>query len=235
MTPTELWLPIGAAAFYLYDSCSLLWQNELVYTRGLRWQVQGGTPLRMAGRRVFLPNPLLPWRPQFLVRWSVQDGRADAGDEYAALLQALRPVGAINQLQLVMLLALPLVSWMLGTGIVLLAMFALFYLFTFAALTLTWRRRKQLALPNGAYWLLVLDALACAPFAVNLTRKISLRHGIAGDPLRFAARHLDPAARQAVLHVIAARLREEHADAQERAEEALHILNCRLENQTCGS
>jgi hypothetical protein len=165
----------------------------------------------------------------------VDDGRAAAGVEHVALLQALRPVGVINQLQLALLLALPLVAWTQGAGIVLLAMFALFYLFTFAALTLAWRRRKPLALQTGAFWLLVLDAVACAPFAVNLTRKISLRHGIAGDPLCFAARHLDPDARQTVRQIIAARLREEHADAQERADKALDTLQSRLEDPTCGS
>ena len=105
----------------------------------------------------------------------------------------------------------------------------------FAALTLAWRRRKPFALQTGAFWLLVLDAVACAPFAVNLTRKISLRHGIAGDPLRFAARHLDPDARQTVRQIIAARLREEHADAEERADKALDTLQSRLEDPTCGS
>jgi hypothetical protein len=230
MTATELWLPIGAAAFYLYDSCCLLWQNELVYTRARRWRVHGGTELRIAGRRVFLPNPLLPARPQFLVRWSVDDGRAAAGDEPAALLQALRPIGVINQLQLVLLLALPLVSWTLGAGIVLLAVFALFYIFTFVALALLWRRRGPAGLQTRAFWLLALDALACAPFAVNLVRKVSMRHGVAGDPLRFAARQLDPAARDTIRQIIAARLREEHADAVELADAALSTLQSRLGN-----
>jgi hypothetical protein len=235
MTPTELWLPIGAAAFYLYDSCCLLWQNELVYTRGNRWRVHGGSELRIAARRVFLPNPLLPWRPQFLVRWSVDDPRTAAGDEPAALMQALRPVGVINQLQLVLLLALPLVAWTLGAGLLLLALFALFYVFSLVALALLWWRRGPAGLQARAFWLLALDALACAPFAVNLVRKVSMRHGIAGDPLRFAARQLDPAARDTTRQIIAARLKEEHADAGELADEALRTLQSRLEDAKCGS
>jgi hypothetical protein len=235
MTPTELWLPIGAAAFYLYDSCCLLWQNELVYTRGKRWRVHGGTELRITGRRVFVPPPLLPLRPQFVVRWSVDDTRSAAGDAPSALIQALRPVGVINQLQLVLLLALPLVSWTQGAGIVMLVVFAFFYLLTITALALLWRRRARCGLKAKAFWLLVLDALACAPFAVNLTRKVSMQHGLAGDPLRFAARQLDPATRETVRKIIAARLEEEHADASERAREALNILQSRLENPKCAS
>jgi hypothetical protein len=65
---------------------------------------------------------------------------------------------------------------------------------------------------------------------VNLVRKVSMRHGIAGDPLRFAARQLDTAARDSVRQIIAARFREEHADAVESSDERLGSLLSRLEN-----
>jgi hypothetical protein len=214
MTPTELWLPIGAAAFYLYDSCSLLWQNELIFTRGQRWLVQGGSELRLSARRVFLPNPLLPMRPQFQVQWNINETRTGDAASPAALLQALRPIGVLNQAQLLILLALPLVSWTQGAGIVMLALFLLFYLCTLAALALAWRHRVACSLSTRTFWLLALDALACAPFAVNLVRKISMRHGIAGDPLRFAARDFEPVARDELRQMVAARVREEHPEAE---------------------
>ena len=231
MTPTELWLPIGAATFYLYDSCCLLWQNELMFTRGRnRWLVSGGTELRISGRRLFLPNPLLPLRPQFQVRWSVSETRPNDADVCAGLLRALRPITVINQLQLVLLLALPLVAWTLGAGLVLLALFAVFYVFTLAALTIAWPRRGTFGLSTRAFWFLALDALACAPFSVNLTRKISMRHGIAGDPLLFAARNLDPAARDTMRRLICARVQEEHVDAEAgERERRIGLLLSRLE------
>jgi hypothetical protein len=231
MTPTELWLPIGAMAFYLYDSCCLLWQNELMFTRGRnRWLVGGGTQLRLSGRRVFLPNPLLPSRPQFQVRWSVNETRSDNAGDQAKLMRALRPVAVINQLQLLLLLALPLVAWTLGAGLLLLALFALFYAFTLASLAIAWRRRAPYGLRTRAFWSLAVDALACAPFSVNLTRKLSMRHGIPGDPLLFAARNLDRAARDTMRRLISSRVQEEHADA-EAGERERHIgqLLSRLE------
>lgn len=211
MTPTELWLPIGAAAFYLYDSATLLWQNELIFTQGRTWQVSGGSELRIGARRVFLPNPLLPQRPQFQVRWSMEDSRGTHGPDVAPLLTALRFIGMLNLLQLMVLMALPAVSWTLGAGIVLLALFALFYVFTLAALVLTWRRRAILQLTPRAFWMLALDALACAPFAINHTRKIAMRHGIAGNPLRFAAEHFDAASHTAMQEIVESRLREARA------------------------
>lgn len=233
MTPTELWLPIGAAAFYLYDASCLLWQNEVMFTHARHgWRVDGGSPLRLSGRRVFLPNPLLPMRPQFQLRWSSNETRTETADPPSRLLAALRPIGVINQLQLLVLLALPFVSWILGAGIVLLALFALFYVFTLVALALAWRRRESCGLQTKAFWLLALDGLACAPFAVNLTRKISTRHGIAGDPLLFAARNLDSAALDTMRKLVAARVQEEHAATEPaEREDRIHLLLSRLQQR----
>ena len=53
MTQVELWLPIGAAAFYLYDSALLMWQNELVYLcAGRHWRASGGSEIRLGSRRL---------------------------------------------------------------------------------------------------------------------------------------------------------------------------------------
>lgn len=236
MTPTELWLPIGAVAFYLYDSLGLLWQNEMLFTRGARrWQALGGSELRLGGRRVVLPNPLLPQRPQFLVRWSLTDARVEITDTdpLQRLLPALRLIGGVNLAQLVLLLvALPLTAWTLGAGVVMLGVFALFYLLTLLNLAVTWRRRDLLHLSRRNFWMLALDVLACAPFAVNLVRKLSQRHGIDGDPLRFAARHFDAGARAAMKDLLAARLREEDAtlNAGTPRPERLAMMLTRLES-----
>jgi hypothetical protein len=231
MTPTELWLPIGAAAFYLYDSTFLLWQNELMFTRGRRrWLVDGGTGLILAGRRLFVPNPLLPMRPQFQIQWNVNETRSAEPVSNESLLEALRPIGVINQLQLVLLLALPLVTWTLGAGLALLALFVIFYLATAAALAIAWRRRGVCRIQTRAFLFLALDSLACAPFAVNLSRKIAMRHGITGDPLLFAARNLDPAALVQVRQLVAARVQEEHAGAESAdRERCITLLLSRLE------
>jgi hypothetical protein len=230
MTPTELWLPVGAAAFYVYDSCCLLWQNELMFTRDRsRWLVEGGTELRFAGRRLFVPNPLLPMRPQFQVCWTLNEERPATTDSNLHLLQALRPIDLINELQLLLLVALPFVAWTLGAGLFMLALFGLFYSFTLACLVMTWRRRGALNLPARAFWLLALDSIACAPFSVNLNRKLSMRHGIAGDPLRFAARNLDAGARDTTRSLVSARVQEEHADAEEtERERRIGLLLSRL-------
>jgi hypothetical protein len=243
MSPTEFWLPVGAVAFYLYDAAHLLWQNELVYERaGARWRVEGGSSIRLGARRLFMPNPLLPQRPLFLVCWSAAQPRTtgdagagdDAGERSATLdafIAALRPIGLLNILQLGLLCLLPAALWSLGTGIAALGVFALFYLATLIALGIVWRRRAALALSKPAFWSLCFDALACAPFAINLTRRLSLRHGLGDEPLRFAACHFDAATLAQVRTLVTARVREEHAapDAEARQREILSTVMHRLE------
>ncbi len=234
MTPVEFWLPIGAIAFYAYDAALLLWQNELVYLRaGRHWRVTGGTELRLASRRLFLPNLLLPHRPQFLVCWHSTGAHAgqDNGGTPDALFRALRPIGVLNTLQAGLLAALPAALWSVGAGTAALVVFALFYLLTVAALCLMFLRRARLALATRACWSLAFDALACAPFAINLTRKIAMRHGLAGEPLRYAALHFDAPTLQQARTLVTARIREEHAapEALEQQQQISRAVLARLE------
>jgi hypothetical protein len=232
VTPAEFWFPVGAVALYLYDSIVPLWQNELLFLKSQgRWLVRGGSELRLGGRRLLLPNPLLPMRPQFLVCWSKSDSAtAPAGDIPGELLRALRPIAVLNGLHVLLLLALPAALWLAGTGFIALGVFLLFYLTTIAALAIAWRRRAALRLSTGQFWSLVLDGLACAPFAVNLTRKLSMRHGLAGEPLAFAATHFDDAALAQTRELVEARVREEYAapESTARGEEILTALLPRL-------
>lgn len=226
MTPVELWLPVGAIGFYLYDSLQPLWQNEVLYERaGTHWRIVADSPVRRWGRRLVLPNPLLPQRPQFRVAWSLDDKRAASTPELSGFLSALRPLGLICQVLLGLLLLLLPVCWLLGAGIVLLVQFALYYLLIIAALVLVFWRRESLGLRTRAFWSLAFDVLACAPFAVNLVRKLSLRRGLEGDPLAFAAREFDAPARGALALLIRQRLEEEQAGEALSAERRQQIAS----------
>lgn len=219
MSPTELWLPIGAVAFYLYDAVLMLWQNELVYTRtGQGWQVEGGSTLRLGARRVFLPNPFLPQRPQFLVRWSSSDARTGLSSAPTALLQALKPIGMLNVIQLALLVALPVALWTDGAGVAALLVFGLFYACTAVALVLMFRRRRVLQLSRRGCWMQALDAIACAPFAINLTRKLAMQYGIAAEPLAFAMQHFDTPTLTRVRGLVEERVREQFADPDAQAQ-----------------
>jgi hypothetical protein len=235
VTPAELWLPIGAAALYLYDSVVLLWQNEMLYrhTRA-GWKVSGDTQLRLGARRVHLPNPFTPLQPQLLARWSGADAGASparsAWPEVEGLLRGLRHIAPLNQVQLLLLLALAPALWFDGSGMLALLVLLSFYCITFATLAMAWRRRAALRLSRREFWLLAVDGLACAPFAINLTRKLARRHHIVADPLRFAAGCFSDAELARARQLVESRVREEYADpdAVARGEALLATLLPRL-------
>lgn len=226
MTPTELWLPLGAIAFHLYDATQALWHNEMLFERaGARWLIRADSSVRRWGRRLLLPNVFTPQRPLFRVAWSMTDTRPGADADLEPLCRALRPIGVICQLLLLMLLALWPLCWILGAGLTVLALFAAYYLLVIMALVLVFRRRAAFGLSTRACWALTFDVLACAPFAVNLVRRVSLHHGIAGDPVEFAARHFDSGERARFATLVRSRLTESRAGEDCSADEAARVAH----------
>ncbi len=192
MIPTsEILLPIGALACYLFDSSLLLHSNELLYgPRGEDWRHDAGSAVVLFGRQLWLPNPLLPHRPLFRIHWTPTDARPEAEDLEALgiFLRDLRPLALPVQGMLWLLIGLPLELGCFGAGLGLLILFAAFYLLIAVSLGYIYHRRESLGLSRRGFLALSLDVLACAPFAVNLVRKLSLRRALAGNPVLFARR-----------------------------------------------
>jgi len=235
MTPTELWLPLGAIAFHLYDATQALWHNEVLFERaGGQWRIRADSSVRRWGRRLLLPNVFTPQRPLFRVAWSITDSRPAADADLAPLFQALRPIGVICQLLLLMLLALWPLCWILGAGLAVLVLFAAYYLLVICTLVLVFRRRGAFGMSTKGCWALAFDVLACAPFAVNLVRRLSLHHGIAGDPVEFAARHFDPDTRARFAALVRSRLEESSAGENRSADEAARVAHWLARLETAG-
>jgi hypothetical protein len=212
MTSIEVWLPLGAFALYLFDSTLWVYANELIFLHGGgKWRCAQVPPLLLSGRRVYLPNPLTPGTPQFEVRWSESDQRSGQEDaqELAPFFQALRPVQYLVNTLLVILLVLPVELFLYGTGVELLALMALFYLVTMIALVFIYVRRKELRLTGRAFAGLCFDSLACAPFAINLVRKLALRRSLAGNPIAFAAKVFERPAFASLVDAVSARVADD--------------------------
>ena len=179
MPAFEVLLPVGALALYLYDSVQGLYGDELMLERGRRgWRTSAGSGLLLGGRRPYLPSPLAPDAPVFRVRWDrpQEDGTLGAAD-VRAMAVPLRLPGLIVRVQLALLaIALPVVSIVLGAGRMLLAVFALYYLLSLVTLLLLVRARVVLQLTGRQLWLLAFESIACAPFALNVVRKVGLLH-----------------------------------------------------------
>jgi hypothetical protein len=212
MLSFEVLLPIGAIGLYLFDSILLLYSNEVMFLRrGGLWTFAMSSPLLLVGRRLWLANPLTPMVPQFRVRWSEADTREERerDEELSSFLAALRPLQYLVAALWLLLVALPVDVLVFGTGPELLGLMAAFYCITLLALTYVYVRRRQLCLSAKSFLALAFDSLACAPFALNLVRKICMRRSLAGNPISWARGQLDGARFIALIGAISGRVTEE--------------------------
>jgi hypothetical protein len=209
----ELLLPIGAITFYLLDSAALLYGNEFIFTlRSEQWAWSAGSDVILRGRRLYLPNPLTPQLLTIRTAWSEQQlgDRAENSANIATLQQTLRPVAILSQLLLFMVvIALPAVIALLGTGAALLAVFGLCYLSALTMIGLLYRRRARLSISNRQFVGLALDSLLCPPFAINLVRKIGLRQNLVADPAVFANENFLPEQASTLINAICKRLEQD--------------------------
>jgi hypothetical protein len=190
MPSFELLLALGVLGFYLYDSSMLLYINELVFIRGRRfWSFRcPGENWTLLGRRLYIPNPLTPDVPLFRLHWIDSNSRfkSDEGslEEYLA---ALVPVQYLTMtLLLVFFAILPLFLFWYGSGPQLLWLFGVIYLNIILVLTVVYQRKSVFGLSNREFLSLAFESLVCAPFALNILRKLTLHRSLRGDPIDLA-------------------------------------------------
>ncbi len=220
-----------AIGLYLYDSTVLLYFDEgIVLPAGRqRWLVRVGLGnVRLMGKDLFFPNPLLPHRPLYRLSWRVpaKPARADGQwEERHALFRSLAPMTWGMVLALFVLLPLGLFS-RLGEPM-LLAALGLLYLSILAALAWVALHRARLPLPTKTLVLLGMECLVCPPFALNLIRTLSLAMPVAED-LAVAARALQaPEDWNATRLELIKRLEEEIDGEEEHSERAALLAHSR--------
>jgi hypothetical protein len=211
MPPFEVLLPVGAIGLYLFDTLLLLYSNELLLVHRRRWGFIMSSPLILGGRRLCFVNPLTPMFPQFRVQWSETDTRQqhDTAVALAPFLSALRPLQYLVSLLWLLLLALPVEIYLYGTGLELLVLMGAFYSLVMIALVYIFVRRHTLHVSGRTFAALSFDSLACAPFAVNLVRKLATRRSLNGNPIDFAGQVFDQQGFTALVQAISQRVGEE--------------------------
>ena len=174
------------AVLYLKDSLLMLERDEAVLVRGWRGRWRAGFGPRdwlLGGRAPWLCNPFKPLQAVLRLRWNA----TPAGDpsppgapaDVPAELQALVPwVGVIWALLFV---GLPIAFYGHFSLRVLLALVGELYVAIAIALVLVYRRRDALGLAGRAFGVLAFEVLACAPYAANLVRRLSLQRRVDED------------------------------------------------------
>lgn len=209
----EALLVLGAVGFYLYDSSMLLCINEVLFVRERNcWKIYSPEDdwifLR---RRLYIPNPLKPHVAIFRVYWLESGARKQDNEEsLEVFIAALVPFQYLIRALLILFFAgLPFVVLFYGSGTMLLWMFGAIYLNISAILVFVYQRKEVLGLSNKILFALVFESLACAPFALNIMRKITLHHSIKGDPIEFAKNTFDKDAFQYLIKIVCRRIDEQ--------------------------
>ena len=211
MPSFEVLLPIGAIAFYVYDSALLLYGNELALERTRAgWSTSTGLPIQIARRRPFVPNPLSPGVMLFRVRWDVDPSApTHAPLDTGGLRSALASIRILVTLQaLLIFVVLPPTSMLLGAGRLLLTAFVLYYLLTAASIGILIAKRRTLRIPGRRVAWLAVESMLCAPFAANLVRKISLARSEEIDWQSISNGEFSPETKDRTLRAIDARITE---------------------------
>jgi hypothetical protein len=210
----EAVVALGLVGFYLADSACLLRSDEAVMQpgRGSTWRPAfGARQWRLSGKEPWLPNPFTPHRPVYRLRWRMEGGDAPAATgpqlQAAPRLRALAPLVWIAWLAL--LVGVPLGLLTRAGPPLALACVGLAYLNNIVALVLVHRWRDALALPPQAFGMLAFECLACAPYAINLVRRVSLLAPVAEDLVVAAQRVLTPEQRAVVQRECLLRLDEQ--------------------------
>ena len=85
-----------------------------------------------------------------------------------------------------MLLLLPCVLIVFGSGFQLLLLFIVTYLAVLTVVTVLCLRRRELNLTNRRLLSIGFECLVCPPIAIDTLRKITYRSGLICDPVLFA-------------------------------------------------
>src|SRR5579862_2793818 len=172
----EVQLVALATVLYLYDSLLLLYDGESVVVEhhdGWR-SVQGSDSYMLAGRSPYFMNPL---RPDL----AVLKGRSEAPlvlraeREFAILRQKFVPVRVAAIVELFSLfISLPFALFF-GQHITLLVSAILIYGSIAASLIAIARNLDVMPLDRRQMVSLAVESLCCAPFGINILRRVTLR------------------------------------------------------------
>lgn len=190
MISFEILLVLGAFGFYIYDSCMLLYVNEIVFLRGRRqWNFAcPGVTWLLLGRSPYIPNPLTPEIAIFRVYWSDTDQSSQNSNK--SMEQFMTTLVPLQYLVGVLLaqffVVLPFVLFLYGSGPQLLWVFGVIYLNIAVILIVVYRKKDILGVTQRKFLVLSFESLACAPFALNILRKLTLQRSLVGDPIEFA-------------------------------------------------
>lgn len=206
----DILIILGIVGFYIYDSAHLYFYNEFNLQKGLGSTFKSqliSRQLNVFRKYLFIPNLLLSHQLLFKCAWKIKDSElimhSDDIRHLKNISQTLKPLQWINILVFVLTLAiLPFLILFKADYLAVAIILVIIYSLNLISILFVIVKRKKLQLSWLKIMQLLLDALLCPPFALNLLRKISLNYHAKTDGILLAAQILNPQQYQQLLDEI---------------------------------
>jgi hypothetical protein len=176
---TSALLAAALVAVYLFDSALFLSVGEAVVLTRRRTLcgLSFGGGFELAGRRPYLPNPLLPFRPVFRIDWDLSGAAVSPAREVSEQMQqrldSLRTLGVLSASCGVSIVVVAPAGLLMGTNSLFLAAALATLVLALAAGTLLMLNRRGFGLTIWQAASMALVALICLPCSANLARAVA--------------------------------------------------------------
>ena len=216
---------------YLYDSTLLLYRNQGILELASReeWRVTfGSSGFQLLGKEIYVPNPVMPHRPLFLLSWDFEGQMSEAKEDFAGHAKAIEPLRPIVWCMAFALFVLLPMGFFTKLGeVALILAISLLYISIIVALTWLWFKRAKFRLSPRQFAALAFEFVVCSPFAVNLVRRLTLNVA-AGEDLVHASCRLQGEERwNTTRENLVARLDERIEDEREDSERMAKLVEHR--------
>jgi hypothetical protein len=181
MPGLEALLALALVGVYVVDSAHFLSIGDavLITRRECLRQVSFGWSFELAGRRPYLPNPLIPFWPELRIQWTsrlLSNTKPDvATAEMQRLVTVTKPISRLAALAGFSIVLVAPLALAIGSEALFVASAGVAFTVTLTACCVLGVRRKALELSWSQVITISLVALLCLPCAANLGRAVS-RH-----------------------------------------------------------
>ena len=230
ISPNNL-LILGILCFYLYDSIKLQESSKIYVTQLFRgWGIVKPIDLFSISKKVpSLPNPLTPFFSVILLDWSTSIESTNSSEFVAPKYLPLQIFSFLIFIEL--LVFLPIAISLFGMGGYVLFLIVLTYMTIISSLITLYAYRIKYRISPKIYFSIVLDCLACPPFAINLLRRVTLINSPKQDLFTFAKENFNQTEFQNMLKILISKLNYQIDFADLDSQYYSELVNCRQHYQ----
>lgn len=186
---SELLLIIAIIAFYLFDSAILLYSNEVLLTESSgKWKLLcPNNNIFILNKLFYMPNPLIPINPLFRLYWTNMEAESEfiSNNLLNNFIRVLIPLKLLTAILFSFLIfGVPIILTKFGSRHEFIILLIAIYANILSIIIYIGLNRGKFNLSLKKYIFIIFESFVCAPYAINLVRKLSLNHMPSGSSFK---------------------------------------------------